>query len=158
MLGLTYCHFRWELARLVGLCFFRWPKVSKWPKCSIIQHSYVIHTWLTPYSMLNVDLWTFNYFLYLSFYYARNLGQCKLCQYYLNYPNGLNTLKPVFFYGYVQNSVYSVWPFMETDTLCSLQCSYAVFTKIYLLFQDNLNLWSISYSKYHRKRCFVTEI
>ena len=43
--------------------------------------------------MLNVDLGTFSYFLYVHFYDVGNLGQCKLFQCYLNYPNALNTLK-----------------------------------------------------------------
>ena len=72
-------------------------EVPKWPKYSIIQHSYGLNTWLTPYSMLNVDFWTFNYFLYVPFYNVGNLGQFKLCHCYLNYPKALNTLKRVYF-------------------------------------------------------------
>ena len=47
--------------------------------------------------MLSVDLRALDYFLYFHFYDAGNLGQFKLGQCYLNYPNAPNPLKFVYF-------------------------------------------------------------
>ena len=44
-----------------NLCSFLNYEFPKWLKCGITPHSYGIYIWFTPYSILNLDFWIFNY-------------------------------------------------------------------------------------------------